>query len=65
MAEVSDNQKEFMRDITKVFSFEELAMYFYEYSCVYCTKRNKCMGNSPPKECAENIRNEFENSYLN
>ena len=56
-------QKEFANEITKKFSFEELALLMYENSCEYCQKQHDCMGKVTPQDCAKNIRQKFEKSY--
>ena len=62
---VIDNkkQKEFAHEITKKFSFEELALLMYENSCEYCQKQHDCMGKVTLQDCAKNIRQKFEKAY--
>lgn len=60
----STNQKEFAHEITKKFSFEELALFMYDNSCEYCQKQHDCMGHTTIQDCVENIRQKFEKSYF-
>ena len=64
----SENQKEFAKEVMKQFTFEELALCFYDNECYFCTKGEEnlvsvCHGTCSTKECVKNIRTKFENTY--
>ena len=64
IGKITENQKEFAAEIVKLFSFEELALCFYDNECEYCPKQLCCDGHCSTKECATNIRQNFEKRYF-
>lgn len=62
--EFSNAQKEFATEVQKQFTFEELALCFYDNECYYCNSQRNCDGYCSTKECVDRIRQVFENRYL-
>ena len=59
----SENQIEFANEIQKQFTFEQLALCFYDNECEYCPKQDCCSGKVSTKDCVENICRKFKETY--
>jgi hypothetical protein len=60
---VTENQREFVQKANEYFTFEELALMFYENECLWCSERENCSGRYTTEECLGFIRRQFELDY--
>jgi len=61
---MNESRKEFAKEISKLFTLEELAWLMYENECMFCSMNNdrnrSCFGDCSVETCAKNIREYYK-----
>ena len=61
---MNESRKEFAKEISKLFTLEELAWLMYENECMFCSTNNdrnsSCFGDCSVETCAKNIHEYYK-----
>lgn len=61
---MNESRKEFAKEISKLFTLEELSWLMYENECLFCSMNNdrnrSCFGDCSVETCAKNIHEYYK-----